>query len=88
MTYEEAVKEAYKRWGGEGKLHLFNVLRFENRSPKLYPYYMVGPKIDTLICELDKEPFEFGEGNCWEQAFSDFNRKFKPLLNKDAIESN
>ncbi len=79
MTYEEAVKEAYKRWGGEGSLHLFHVMKMGGKGPKLAPYHMVGPNVDTLICEDDEEPVKFGEGATWEQAFADYNRKFKPF---------
>jgi hypothetical protein len=78
MTYEQAIREAFKKWGGEGNLHLFNVIRKDGR-----PYHMVGPNVDTLLCERGIEPITFGEGLTWEAAFADFSRKFdrkKPII--------
>lgn len=90
MRYEEAAKEAHNRWGGEGKLHLFNVIKIGKpygKGFKTYPYYMVGPNVDTLICEQDKNPQIFGEGSTWEQAFEDFNNKFQPQSPKVSSET-
>jgi hypothetical protein len=87
MTYDDAVKEAAKLWGGKGESHLFSCLQFSNNKKKsqAQPYHMVGPEVDTIICQDDKDPTNFGEGKTWEQAFENFAKKTKII---ERFESN
>lgn len=77
MTYDDAVVKAKQRWGGKGDLHLFYVKKKDGT-----PYHMVGPDVDTLICVDDEDPLEYGEGQTWEQAFADFDRRHMSTAKK------
>ena len=65
MTYQEAVIEAARRWGGDGTLHLLAI----------HLLYEVGPNM-FLSCLDDKEDCEnVGWGRTWEAAFKDYDEK-------------